>query len=129
MGEVILRGVGLRKTYGTISALDGVDVEIRAGEITAIVGDNGAGKSTLVKILSGAIKPDGGTIEFVGERVQLTSPTVARALGIETVYQDLALAPNRDVVDNLFLGRELCRGGPLHLLDRRRMRSRAQGQL
>jgi simple sugar transport system ATP-binding protein len=129
MGEVILRGVGLRKTYGTITALDGVDVEIRAGEITAIVGDNGAGKTTLVKILSGAIKPDAGLIEFVGEEVHLTSPTVARALGIETVYQDLALAPNRDVVENLFLGRELCRGGPLLLLDRRRMRRRAHDQL
>jgi ABC-type sugar transport system ATPase subunit len=115
-----------------VTALDGVDVEIRAGEITAIVGDNGAGKSTLIKILSGATRPDAGTIEFAGRPVSLGSPTAARRLGIETVYQDLALAPNRDVVENLFLGRELCRGGvlaPLRLLDRRGMRKRAESQI
>jgi simple sugar transport system ATP-binding protein len=132
MADVILRGTGLSKSYGTVTALDGVDVEIRAGEITAIVGDNGAGKSTLIKILSGATRPDAGTIEFAGRQVSLGSPTAARSLGIETVYQDLALAPNRDVVENLFLGRELCRGGvlaPLCLLDRRGMRRRAESQI
>ncbi len=132
MPDVLLRGTGLSKSYGTVTALDGVDVEIRAGEITAIVGDNGAGKSTLIKILSGATRPDTGTIEFAGRYVSLGSPTAARRLGIETVYQDLALAPNRDVVENLFLGRELCRGGvltPLRLLDRRGMRRRAESQI
>jgi simple sugar transport system ATP-binding protein len=115
-----------------VTALDRVDVEIRAGEITAIVGDNGAGKSTLIKILSGATRPDSGTIEFAGRQVSLGSPVAARSLGIETVYQDLALAPNRDVVENLFLGRELCRGGvltPLRVLDRRGMRRRAESQI
>jgi simple sugar transport system ATP-binding protein len=132
VGDVVLRGTGLSKSYGTVTALDGVDVEIRAGEITAIVGDNGAGKSTLIKILSGATRPDSGTIEFAGRPVSLGSPVAARSLGIETVYQDLALAPNRDVVENLFLGRELCRGGvltPLRVLDRRGMRRRAESQI
>jgi simple sugar transport system ATP-binding protein len=132
MAEVVLRGTGLSKAYGTVTALDGVDVEIRAGQITAIVGDNGAGKSTLIKILSGATRPDSGTIEFAGRQVSLGSPTAARSLGIETVYQDLALAPNRDVVENLFLGRELCRGGvltPFRVLDRRGMRRRAESQI
>jgi simple sugar transport system ATP-binding protein len=129
---VILRGEGLRKAYSHVQALDGVDIEIRAGQITAIVGDNGAGKSTLVKILSGAVRPDAGSIHFLGSEVHLRSPAAARSLGIETVYQDLALAPNRDVVDNLFVGRELCRGGllaPFKVLDRRRMRQRAAEQL
>jgi ABC-type sugar transport system ATPase subunit len=132
IADVVLRGTGLSKAYGTVTALDGVDVEIRAGQITAIVGDNGAGKSTLIKILSGATRPDSGTIEFAGRQVSLGSPTAARSLGIETVYQDLALAPNRDVVENLFLGRELCRGGvltPFRVLDRRGMRRRAESQI
>ena len=131
-GEVILRGVGLRKKFGTITAVDDVDVEIRAGEITAVVGDNGAGKSTLVKMLCGAVRPDAGEIYIGGERVVLRTPLVARERGIETVFQDLALAPNRDVVANLFLGRETVHGGvwrPLGVLDRRAMRRRAREQL
>ena len=131
-GEVVLRGVGLRKRYGTITAVDDVDIEIRAGEITAVVGDNGAGKSTLVKMLCGAIRPDAGDIYIGGEKVALRTPLQARERGVETVFQDLALAPNRDVVANLFLGRESVRAGiwkPLGVLDRRAMRKRAREQL
>jgi len=131
-GEVVVKAVGLRKRYGTITAVDDVDLEIRAGEITAVVGDNGAGKSTLVKMLCGAVKPDAGEIYIGGERAVLRTPLVARELGIETVFQDLALAPNRDVVANLFLGRETVRKGfwrPFDVLDRRAMRRRAREQL
>jgi fructose transport system ATP-binding protein len=131
-GEVVLRGVGLRKRFGTITAVDDVDIEIRAGEITAVVGDNGAGKSTLVKMLCGAVRPDAGEISIGGEQVVLRSPLAARERGVETVFQDLALAPNRDVVANLFLGRETVRRGvwkPFGVLDRRAMRRRAREQL
>ncbi|MFN8623348.1 MAG: ATP-binding cassette domain-containing protein [Chloroflexota bacterium] len=129
---VALEGRGLRKTYGPITAVDGVDIRIHAGEITAIVGDNGAGKSTLVKMFSGAIVPDGGQILVEGRPVSLRNPQDARREGIETVFQDLALAPNRDVVQNLFLGRELLRGGPLRhagILDKQEMRRRAEEQV
>jgi ABC-type sugar transport system ATPase subunit len=131
-GDVVLRGVGLRKRYGTVVAVDDVDIEIRAGEITAVVGDNGAGKSTLVKMLCGAIRPDGGDVYVGGARVVLRNPLVARERGIEVVFQDLALAPNRDVVANLFLGRETVRRGvwrPFGVLDRPAMRRRATEQL
>ena len=131
-GEIVLRGEGLRKRYGTITAVDDVDIEIRAGEITAVVGDNGAGKSTLVKMLCGAVRPDAGEISIEGERVVLRNPLAARERGIEVVFQDLALAPNRDVVANLFLGREAVREGvlrPLGVLDRSGMRRRATAQL
>jgi len=111
----ILIARGLSKHYGPVTALDNVDLEIYHGEIVAIVGDNGAGKSTLVKILSGAIKPDSGEIVMNSMPVTLDSPQTAREHGIETVYQDLALAPNRDVVQNIYLGRELCYGGILKL--------------
>ena len=130
--EVVLRGKGLSKQFGRIVAVDNVDLEIRAGEITAVVGDNGAGKSTLVKMLCGAIRPDSGEIYVGGEQMVLRNPLVARDAGIEVVFQDLALAPNRDVVSNIFLGREPVRGGvwkPLGILDRRLMRERAQEQL
>ena len=105
---VVVEGIGLRKTYGTVTALDGVDVELRAGEICAIVGDNGAGKSTLIKILAGALLPDAGETRILGKSVVLRNPLVARELGIETVFQDLALLPTGDVVTNLFLNREIC---------------------
>jgi len=98
-----------------VTGLDNVDLEIYPGEIVAIVGDNGAGKSTLVKILSGAIRADSGEIVMNSVPVTLDSPQTARQHGIETVYQDLALAPNRDVVQNIYLGRELCYGGILKL--------------
>lgn len=129
---VVLEGRGLRKAYGPITAVDGVDLRIHAGEITAIVGDNGAGKSTLVKMFAGAVVPDSGQILVEGRPVSLRNPSDARREGIETVFQDLALAPNRDVVQNLFLGRELLKGGPLGaagVLDKAEMRRRAEEQV
>jgi ABC-type sugar transport system ATPase subunit len=132
--EVVLRAVQLRKTYGHITAVESIDFAIHRGEIVAIVGDNGAGKSTVVKMLCGVTHPDSGEI-YVGtnkHRASLAGPHEARQYGIETVFQDLALAPNRDVVDNVFLGRELCFGGAVRLLrirNNRAMRARAATQL
>jgi len=126
---VLLEARGVRKAYGHVQVLHGVDFEAEAGEVTALIGDNGAGKSTLVKILSGALAPDGGEILLRGERVHLSSPVHARSLGIETVYQDLALAPELGPAENVFAGRELLRPGllgRLGVLDRKAMRARAQ---
>ncbi|PJJ55713.1 ATP-binding cassette domain-containing protein [Compostimonas suwonensis] len=106
-----LRGVG--KTFGAIQALSDIALDVYAGEVVAIVGDNGAGKSTLVKILAGVHPQDGGTVEFEGKKVTINSPADSKALGIATVYQDLALCDNLDVVANLWLGRELTHGGSL----------------
>lgn len=131
-GKVVLRGRGLGKHYGSITALEGVDIDLRAGEILAIVGDNGAGKSTLVRILTGVTRPDRGSLEVNGEPVAFDSPRAARQLGIEAVFQDLALCPNRDVVANLFLGREMLLpgiAGRFGVLDRRRMIQRTREQL
>jgi ABC-type sugar transport system ATPase subunit len=128
----VLSARGLAKRYGTITAVDGVDIDIDAGEIVALVGDNGAGKSTLIKMLSGAVVPDAGEIAVSGETVRLRSPLDARSAGIETIYQDLALLPNLDVATNLYLGREetLRRPfGSLGFLARRRMRRDAQVHL
>jgi D-xylose transport system ATP-binding protein len=97
---------GVSKRYGAVQALDGVDLSVEAGEVVALVGDNGAGKSTLVKLVSGVITPDSGTLEFEGRPVRINRPHDAQALGISTVYQDLALCENLDVVGNLFLGAE-----------------------
>ncbi|MEV5833278.1 ATP-binding cassette domain-containing protein [Nocardia sp. NPDC052112] len=105
-----LRGIG--KTFGAVSALTDIHMEVHSGEVVALVGDNGAGKSTLVKILSGVHQPDGGELFFDGKPVTIPSPDAALELGIATVFQDLALCENLDVVGNLFLGREL---GPLRL--------------
>jgi D-xylose transport system ATP-binding protein len=99
-----LEGVG--KSFGPVRALDDVDLELHAGEVVALVGDNGAGKSTLVKAIAGINPPDEGRVLFEGEPVSISGPTDAVALGIATVYQDLALCDNLDVVENLFLGRE-----------------------
>jgi ABC-type sugar transport system ATPase subunit len=99
-----LRGVS--KSFGAVRALSNVELTLRRGEVTALLGDNGAGKSTLVKILSGVHPADEGVVEFDGRPVSISSPTAARDLGIATVYQDLALCDNLDVVANLFLGRE-----------------------
>ena len=97
---------GISKRFGAIVALDGVDFEVYPGEVVALVGDNGAGKSTLAKIIAGVYHADSGTIAFEGQDVAISSPEAANALGIATVYQDLALCDNLDVVANLFLGRE-----------------------
>ncbi|MFL5925353.1 MAG: ATP-binding cassette domain-containing protein [Gaiellaceae bacterium] len=107
----VLEGRGLVKRYGQVTAMDGCDFELRPREILAVIGDNGAGKSTLIKALSGAIIPDGGTILLDGEEVNFHGPLDARRQGIETVYQDLAVAPALSIAENLFLGRELRRTG------------------
>lgn len=104
--DVLLSLAAVSKAFGAVQALAGVDLEICAGEVVALLGDNGAGKSTLVKILSGVHPADSGTITFRSRQVTIGSPTVAQELGIATVYQDLALCDNLDVVANLFLGRE-----------------------
>jgi fructose transport system ATP-binding protein len=98
---------GLVKRYGRVTALDGTDFDLEAGEIVGIIGDNGAGKTTLIKALSGAMRPDGGEIRLDGRVVRFDSPRQARAAGIETVHQTLALSPALSIVDNLFMGREL----------------------
>jgi fructose transport system ATP-binding protein len=127
--QPILEARGLVKRYGQVTALDGADFELYPREIVAIIGDNGAGKSTLIKTLSGAVQADDGEIRLDGTRVRFRSPGDARAAGIETVYQDLAVAPSLDIASNIFLGREARRRGPiglaLRLLDKRRMRREA----
>jgi fructose transport system ATP-binding protein len=127
--QPILEARGLVKRFGQVVALDGADFELYPGEIVAIIGDNGAGKSTLIKSLSGALQPDDGEIRLDGERVRFRSPGEARRAGIETVYQDLAVAPSLDIASNIFLGREARWRGPLgfalRLLDKRRMRREA----
>ncbi|MCO5999011.1 ATP-binding cassette domain-containing protein [Actinoallomurus rhizosphaericola] len=98
---------GISKTFGAVAALTDVDLDVSAGEVVAVVGDNGAGKSTLVKTLSGVHQPDAGTITFDSRPVTIPSPAAAQQLGIATVFQDLALCENLNVIENLFLGREL----------------------
>jgi fructose transport system ATP-binding protein len=121
----VLQARRLVKRYGSVTAIDGADFDLLEGEILAVIGDNGAGKSSLIKALSGAVIPDSGEILVNGGPVTFHSPIDARKYGIETVYQDLAVAPALDIAENLFLGRELRRGGPLgsvfRLLDRKRM--------
>ena len=129
MAEALLRAVGLSKRYGHVQALQGADFATYPGEVVALVGDNGAGKSTLVKALCGAIQPDAGDIVLSGQRVRFASPLDAQRHGIETVYQDLSLAPDLDAAANLHLGREVYRGGvlrPFHVLDRPAMRRAAR---
>ena len=113
MAEPILEARDIVKNFGRVLALRGADFDVYTGEVVALVGDNGAGKSTLIKCLAGVEQPDSGEIRFEGQPVALSTPTQARALGIETVYQDLALAADLDPAANLFLGRELTRGGLL----------------
>jgi D-xylose transport system ATP-binding protein len=115
---------GIAKAYGGVQALKGVDLDIYLGEVHALVGDNAAGKSTLIKTLAGAVRLDAGTIAFDGKEVAIEDPRDAKALGIETVYQDLALADNLDVPANVFLGREATRFG--WFLDNRAMEERAR---
>ena len=119
----LMEGICLCKRFGKVTALEGVDIAIRRGEVTGLVGDNGAGKSTLIKILTGVYRPDEGELWFEGQRVEFASPKDARRLGIETVYQDLALIENMSIARNFFLGAEPQRKvGILNLLDVRKMR-------
>jgi D-xylose transport system ATP-binding protein len=106
-GELVLSLRGISKNFGAVSALTDIDLDVHAGEVVALVGDNGAGKSTLVKILAGVHQASSGTIDFQGKPVTLPDPSAALSLGIATVFQDLALCENLDVVANIFLGKEL----------------------
>ena len=113
MAEPLMRARGIVKHYGHVEALRGADLDVYPGEIVALIGDNGAGKSTLVKILSGTQQPDAGEVLLEGQSVRIGSPVEAQRLGIETAYQDLALAPDLDGAANLYLGREIMRRGLL----------------
>jgi len=124
--DALLRIDRINKSFGAVVALKDVTLHIPRGQITGLVGDNGAGKSTLIKIISGVLKPDSGAIEFAGKRADFGSPAEAREQGIETVYQDLALAGNLTVWANLYLGREVTVGPKfLHILDKRAMLANA----
>jgi fructose transport system ATP-binding protein len=129
----VLEARGLVKRYGHVTALDGADFELYPGEILAVIGDNGAGKSTLIKALAGALIPDEGEIYVDGQQVHFRTPLDARRYGIETVYQDLALAPALDISENIFLGREIRREGPLgsifRMLDKKRMREESTNHM
>ncbi len=131
--KVVLEARGLVKRYGHVTALDGTDFELREGEILAVIGDNGAGKSTLIKALSGAIIPDAGYIFLDGKPVHFRSPIDARRAGIETVYQDLAVAPAMTIAENLFLGREILRPGwlarLLRWIDKKKMLEEASADM
>jgi len=126
---VVFEAKNLVKRYGHVVALDGVDFQLRSGEILAVIGDNGAGKSSLIKALSGALIPDSGEIFLDGKRVHFKSPIDARREGIETVYQTLAVAPFMTIAENLFLGREIVRpnllGSVFKILDRKKMLAEA----
>jgi monosaccharide ABC transporter ATP-binding protein, CUT2 family (TC 3.A.1.2.-) len=106
-GDLLLRLSGVSKKFGAVTALSDIELEVHAGEVVALVGDNGAGKSTRVKVLAGVHQATTGTIEFLGKEVTLSHPSAALEMGIATVFQDLALCENLDVVANLFLGHEL----------------------
>lgn len=129
----VLQARGLVKRYGQVTALDGCDFEVMPGEILAVIGDNGAGKSSLIKALSGATVPDEGDILLDGAPVKFRSPLDAREKGIETVYQELAVAPAMTIAENLFLGRERrlpgWRGSLLKMIDKRRMLEEATSHM
>jgi ABC-type sugar transport system ATPase subunit len=130
IGDTVLELRDVEKSFGAVRALAGVSLELRAGEVVALVGDNGAGKSTLVKCISGFHQPDAGEILVDGVERTLTTPHEARDLGIETVYQHLSLIDPFDVAENFFLGREEHRGSSyLRLLDKRRMLRETQATL
>ena len=132
-GAIPLAGRGLTKRFGAIEACIGLDIDVRAGQLTAVVGDNGAGKSTLLKMLTGVVQPDEGTITLRGEEVHFTDPLDARQHGLAVVYQELGLATNLDAVANIFLGQELTKpifGIPfLRMLDDRRMNRLAASEI
>ena len=131
--EPILKGRNLVKRYGKVTALDHCDFDLMPGEILAVIGDNGAGKSTLIKAVSGAVTPDEGEIWLEGRKVDFHSPIDAREAGIETVYQTLAMSPALSITDNMFMGREIRRKGPLgsvlRMLDRPAMEKFARDKL
>lgn len=131
--EPILTARGLVKRYGRVTALNSADFDLYPGEILAVIGDNGAGKSSLIKAISGAVTPDEGEIRLEGKPVLFKSPMEARAAGIETVYQNLALSPALSIADNMFLGREIRKPGILgswfRMLDRAAMEKRAREKL
>ncbi|MVO18722.1 ATP-binding cassette domain-containing protein [Parasedimentitalea huanghaiensis] len=131
--EPILKGRGLVKRYGKVTALDKCDFDLMPGEILAVIGDNGAGKSSLIKAVSGAVIPDEGTVTLEGKDVNFSSPIAAREAGIETVYQTLAMSPALSIADNMFMGREMrkpgFRGKWLRQLDRAAMEKFARDKL
>ena len=131
--KAVLKARGLVKRYGRVTALDACDFDLLPGEVLGVIGDNGAGKSTLIKAISGAVDPDEGTVELEGEEVSFRSPIEARAAGIETVYQTLAMSPALSIADNMFMGRELrkpgLRGTLFRQLDRKRMETVAREKL
>ena len=125
----ILEARNIVKTYGHVHALEGANFTVYPGEVVALIGDNGAGKSTLTKVISGVIHPDSGELRFEGRPVQIGSPAAAQQLGVETVYQDLALAPDLDGAANVYMGRELLKPGILGkigVLDKRAMKAGAE---
>jgi ABC-type sugar transport system ATPase subunit len=128
----VLRARGIEKSFGAVQVLKGVDFDVYPGEVVALIGDNGAGKSTLINVLTGVLQPNSGEISFEGERTTFDTPHEARERGIETVYQDLAVAPQLDAVANIFLGREHKRPGVLGkmgFLDKAKMRQETEAQL
>jgi fructose transport system ATP-binding protein len=131
--EPILHAKGLTKRYGKVTALNNCDFELYPGEILAVIGDNGAGKSTLIKAISGAVVPDEGQIWLDGREIAFKTPIEARAAGIETVYQTLAMSPALSIADNMFMGRELRKpgimGSVFRKLDRARMEKFAREKL
>ena len=131
--QPVIKARGLMKRYGTVVAMNGCDFDLYPGEILGVIGDNGAGKSTMIKALSGAVTPDHGTIELEGKEVHFRRPDDARAVGIETVYQNLAMSPALSIADNMFLGREWRKPGILgsvfRMTDRARMNEFARNKL
>jgi fructose transport system ATP-binding protein len=133
MSETVLEARNIVKRYGHVTAVNGADFDLRAGEVLAVIGDNGAGKSSLIKVLSGDVIADSGEVLLDGRPVHFRSPHDAQQAGIETVYQDLAMAPALDIATNLFLGRELKRKGPLgsvlRMIDTKEMRRQSRQQM
>ncbi len=130
--EPILQAKNLTKRFGGLTAVDDVSMDVAPGQVIGLVGDNGAGKSTLIKMISGVYQPDGGEIYFKDQKVEFSGPREARDMGIETIYQDLALAENLDVSSNIFLGREVKKrhlGGLIRTLDWPTMHAESAGAL